>query len=174
VNEIDRATVLDLLSESSSALEDAVKGVTEERAAGRPPAGGWTIAEITEHVAIAEEQMLFALTQRYREVPDPISEPEREKRILSFMSDRTEKATSPEPSRPTGRFGSLVAALGHFRRCRARTVEYIEQTPDDLRRRTVKHPLAGVISAYEYSLILASHPSRHAAQVRELRAAMGF
>lgn len=169
MNQIDRSTVLELLSESSSALEDAVKGVTEEQAARRPDGGGWTIAEITEHVAIAEEQMQFMLTQRYREVPEPINDPEREKRILSFMADRTQKAVSPEPSRPTGRFGSLVAALAHFRQCRARTVEYLGQTQDDLRRRTVKHPLAGVVSAYEYSLILASHPSRHAEQIQDLR-----
>lgn len=174
MNQVERVALLDLSSKSSSALEESLKGVTEEHAAGHPAGEGWTIGEITEHVAVAEEQMFFALTERYREVPEPINDPEREQRILSFMADRTQKATSPEPSRPTGRFSSLIAALSHFRQCRARSVAYLERTQDDLRRRTVKHPLAGVVSAYEYALILASHPSRHAAQIRELRAAMGF
>jgi len=37
-----------------------------------------------------------------------------------------------------------------------------------LRRRSVKHPLAGIVSGYEYALILARHPERHGEQIKEL------
>ena len=162
------------MSESSKALEDAVQGITEEHAAGRPTSGGWSIAQIVEHVGVSEEQMFFALTERFRPVPNPIHDAERENRLRDLILDRGEKMISPEVSRPAGRFPTLAAALSHFRQCRARTVQYVEHCKDDQRRRSVKHPLAGVVSGYEYLLILASHPSRHAGQIRELRATMGI
>jgi DinB superfamily len=174
MNEVDRAVLTRLLNESSRALEEAVAGVPEAQAVRRSPQGGWSVAEIVEHVAVAEEQMFFALTERFRELPEPAGDPEREKRILAMTLDRAQKMTSPEVSRPAGRFESLGAGLGHFRRCRARTLAYAERTSDNLRRRSVKHPLAGVVSGYEYLLILAGHPARHAAQIRELRATLGF
>jgi uncharacterized damage-inducible protein DinB len=174
MNEVDRATLTRLLSESSRALEGAVVGVSESQAALHSPQGGWSVAEIVEHVAVAEEQMFSALTGRFRELAEPGQDEKREKQILSTTLDRAQKRISPEVSRPAGRFATLGVGLAHFRRSRARTLEFVEQTSDDLRCRTVKHPLAGVVSGYEYLLILASHPARHAGQIRELRAALGF
>lgn len=170
----ERATILGLLDESSKAMENAVAGVNEERAKQRPADGGWTIAEVVEHVALAEEQMFFALTERFRPIPAAPPDKEKEKRIRDAILNRNEKMLSPEITRPTGRFESLTAALSHFRACRARTIHYVEQCRDDQRCRSVKHPLAGVVSGYEYLLILASHPARHTAQIRELRVTMSF
>ena len=144
-------------------------GIEPAEAARRPKDGGWTIAEIVEHVAVAEEQMYTALTTRYREFPEATHNPEKERAITQSALDRSRKFNSPEVSRPAGRFDSLATGLAHFRACRARTVAFVEQCQDDLRRRTVKHPLAGVVTGYEYLLILALHPARHAAQIREQR-----
>lgn len=167
MNESDRARVLELLRRSSSELQESVLGIEPAEAARRPADGGWTIAEIVEHVAVAEEQMYTALTTRYREMPEANHNTEKEQTILRAALDRSRKVISPEVSKPTGRFGTLAAGLAHFRDCRARTVAYVEQCRDDLRRRTVKHPIAGVVTDYEYLTILALHPSRHAEQIRE-------
>ncbi len=169
MTESDRARLLALLDESSKALGESVAGVSEAQAGRRPDDGGWTIAEIVEHVAISEERMFVGVTRGFRELPEAVHDAEKEKRIHDGAVDRTQKFTAPEVSRPTGRFGLLAEALAHFRACRARTVGYIEQCRDDQRRRSVKHPLAGVVTGYEYLLILARHPARHAAQIRELR-----
>lgn len=174
MDETERTTLIRFLGESSGALQDAVRGVPEADAARHRPQGGWSVAEIVEHVAIAEELMLRALTERGRERPEASRDPARERAIVEAIVDRTRKSISPEVARPTGRFSSLAAAFAHFRQCRARTLEYVEQSQDDLDRRTVQHPLAGLVSGYEYLLILSRHPSRHAAQIRELRAALGF
>ncbi len=169
----ERVTVLGLIDQSSKKMEDAVAGITEERARQRPADGGWTIAEIVEHVAIAEEQMFFALTDRFRPIPEAQHDEQKEKRVRDAILNRSEKMTSPEMTRPTGRFESLTAALSHFRACRARTIHYVEQCGDNQRCRSVKHPLVGIVTGYEYLLILASHPARHAAQIRELRSEIG-
>ncbi len=171
MDETDRSTLLKLMTDGTQALGAAVGGVSDAQASARPDSGGWTIAEVLEHVATSEEQMFTVLTQRFREALQAAPDPAREKLILETTLDRARKMTAPEVSRPSGRFATLTAALEHFRACRARSTQYVRETHDDLRHRTVKHPLAGVVSAYEYVLILANHPARHAAQIRELRAA---
>jgi uncharacterized damage-inducible protein DinB len=155
-------------------MEDAVHGVSAADAVRKPADGGWSITEIVEHVAVAEEQMFFALTGRFRPIPEAPPDEQKEMRIRAAALDRSQKRISPEMSRPSGRFASLADALAHFRACRARTIHYVEQTPDNPRARSVKHPLAGVVTGYEYLLILANHPARHAAQIREARSTLGF
>jgi hypothetical protein len=174
MNETERATILRLLSESSAALEGAVSGVSADDAARRPPDGGWSVAEIVEHVAIGEEQMFFALTERFRPIPAALPDEQKEMKLQNATLDRNQKMISPEPTRPSGRFSSLAEALAHFRACRARTIHYVEQGRDNLRNRSVKHPLAGIVTGYEYLLILSNHPARHAAQIRDVRAALGL
>jgi uncharacterized damage-inducible protein DinB len=174
MDQADRSTILTLLSESSNDLEDAVAGVSKDDAARQPADGAWSITEIVEHVAIGEEQMFFALTERFRPIPLAPPDELKENQIRNVILNRNQKMVSPEATRPTGRFASLTDALSHFRACRARTIQYVEQCKDDQRTRSVKHPLAGVITGYEYMLILASHPCRHAAQIREVRSKLGF
>jgi DinB superfamily len=174
MNPTERATISRMLSESSAALEGAVQGASAADAARKPADGVWSVAEIVEHVATSEEQMFFALTEKFRPIADAPPDEQKEMKIRDAVLNRSQKMTSPEVSRPAGRFISLAEALGHFRACRARTIHYVEQTRDNLRSRSVKHPLAGVLTGYEYLLILASHPLRHAAQIREVRAELGF
>jgi hypothetical protein len=174
MNQTDRATILKMLSESSAAFEDAVAGVSKDDAARKPADGGWSITEIAEHVAVAEEGMFFMLTERFRPIPEAPPDEQKETQIVNVILNRNEKMQSPGASMPSGKFASLSDALAHFRGCRARTIHYVEQCKDDQRKRSVKHPLAGVVNGYEYLLILANHPSRHAAQIREVRSALGI
>ncbi|MGE5327604.1 MAG: DinB family protein [Deltaproteobacteria bacterium] len=174
VDQTDRATILKMLSESSAAFEDAVAGVSKDDAAHKPADGGWSITEIAEHVSVAEEGMFFMLTERFRPIPEAAPDQQKETRLVNITLNRNQKMESPEVSKPSGKFASLSEALAHFRACRARTIHYVEQSKDDQRKRSVKHPLAGVVTGYEYMLILANHPTRHAAQVREVRSNLGF
>lgn len=174
MNQTDRATILKMLSESSAALEEAVAGVSKDDAARKPPDGGWSITEIAEHVAVAEEGMFFMLTERFRPIPEAPPDEQKEAQLVHVILDRNQKMESPEVSKPSGKFASLAEALAHFRGCRARTIHYVEQCKDDQRKRSVKHPLAGIVNGYEYMLILANHPTRHAAQIREVRSNLGF
>ncbi len=174
MNQTERAALSKILSESSAAFEDAVAGVSKDDAARKAADGGWSVAEIAEHVAVAEEQMFRALTERFRPIPEAPPDVVKETRIINALLNRNEKMSSPEPSKPTGRFGSLADALAHFRGCRAKSIHYVETSNDNLRNRSVKHPLAGILTGYEYLLILANHPARHAAQIRDVRSNLGF
>ncbi len=173
MDQTERATILKMLSESSAAFEDAVAGVSKDDAARKPADGCWSVAEIAEHVAVAEEQMFYVLTERFRPIPEAAPDELKETRLINTILNRNEKMISPGPTLPVGRFASLADALAHFRACRAKTIHYVETTKDNLRNRSVKHPIAGIITGYEYILILANHPTRHAAQIREVRTNLG-
>lgn len=174
MNEADRAAILKMLTESSATFGDAVAGVSKDDAARKPPDGGWSIAEIAEHVAVAEEGMFFMLTERFRPIPEAPRDEQKETQLVNVILNRRRRMESPDASKPSGKFTSLSEALAHFRGCRARTIHYVEQCKDNQRNRSVKHPLAGVVTGYEYMLILANHPTRHAAQIREVRSNLGI
>ena len=93
----------------------------------------------------------------------------REALIVALAANRMRKVPAPEGALPQGRFATLSQAAESFRRSREQTIAYIASCQDDLRRLTTDHPLIGAVSGQEIIILMIAHPSRHAAQVRELR-----
>jgi hypothetical protein len=146
----------------------AVEGVTDEQAGVKPAGGGWSVLEIVEHVAIGEKMLLRLLKTRSVAVEEELSR-ERETRLYERLATRGKKVEAPDFVRPTGRYATLGEAIGAFLDARERTVKWLESCDVDLRRRAVEHPLMGKVSAYEFILIMAAHPARHARQIQEGR-----
>jgi hypothetical protein len=151
----DRDRLLAALNAGRGELLAAVEGMTDEQAAAKPAGGGWSVLEIVEHVAIGEKMLRRLLKTRSVAVEEELS--------------RGRKVESPEFVRPTGRYASLGEAVVAFLDARERTLEWLGKCDFDLRRRKVEHPLAGTVSAYEFILIMAAHPARHARQIQEGR-----
>jgi hypothetical protein len=126
----------------------------------------WSILECAEHTCLAERGMFAALEKRRPtdDAPDIARDAVIEKRAL----DRTRKINSPEHVRPTGRFTSLTEAAQQFRQARERTIAFIENLDEDLRRSTTKHPM-GIVDSYQLVIIMARHPERHALQIEEIK-----
>ncbi len=88
--------------------------------------------------------------------------------MISRVIGRERRVLAPQALEPTGRFGSVEAAMDAFRYARARTLEFVRTCERDLRHEHTTHPVLGLIPGYNCLLLLASHPPRHAAQIREL------
>src|SRR5262249_12715790 len=97
----------------------------------------------------------------------PMVNTARENAIRKRGRDRSNRINAPDVAVPRGRFSSLEDARDHFVSTRSRTIEVVEACRDDLRGRSSSHPLIGEMNCYELLLILASHPHRHAEQIRE-------
>jgi hypothetical protein len=164
----DRDQLLASLNAGRGELLAAVEGMTDEQAAAKPAGGGWSVLENAEHVAIAEKMLLRALKTRSVPVEQELSR-EREAVLYERLAARGRKVEAPEFVRPSGRYATLGEAVEAFLGARERTVEWLGKCDFDLRRRTVEHPLAGQVSAYEFILIMAAHPARHARQIQEGR-----
>jgi hypothetical protein len=164
----DRNQLLASLNAGRGELLGAVEGMTDEQAAVRPPDAGWSPLECVEHVATVETLMLRRLTTQTVAQQEELSR-EREPVLYARIAARGHKVVAPELAHPKGRYTTLGDAVGAFLDARERTVKWLEKCDFDLRRHAVEHPALGPASAYEFVLIMAAHPARHARQIQEGR-----
>lgn len=173
VLDIEKKEMLASLESGRGELLAALRGVTEEQAVRRPGPNRWSVLECVEHVALAED-FLFARILASEAVGSPVVNQRREAKIPKRGLDRSFKIEAPDPARPTGRFPTLAAAVAHFVESRDRTIQYVEACTEDLRARLTTHPLIGTVNCWENLLMIAMHPHRHAAQIREVKMDQAF
>ncbi len=170
MREEERQAILASLEQGSTALHNALQGVTEELAVRVPGPGRWTILQCAEHVAIAEDHLFSMITASKQSETPQINE-QRETLILTFGADRSTRRESPEGAKPTGRFSTLSVAIQYFLSGRERTIQFVNTHKEDLRSRITSHPLMGTLNCHEILLLMAVHPARHAKQMEEIKAA---
>jgi uncharacterized damage-inducible protein DinB len=154
------------LDKGRQELLEALRGVTEEAASFRPGPGRWSVLECVEHVVVVEDY-LFGQIGASSATAVPADDRRREKLIPVRATDRRFRIESPDVSKPTGRFATLEAATERFLAGRQRTIHFVEECGDDLRARLTTHPILGTVNCWETLLLMAAHPRRHAAQIRE-------
>jgi uncharacterized damage-inducible protein DinB len=159
--------ILEKLKSSRDQYLDALAVIPEERAGIRPASGGWSILDCAEHVAVVELGMFRRMTSAFTILA---AEPGRHREALFLARglDRSRKFFAPEPAQPEGRFTALAEAASAFSRQRERTITWAESCGENLRLRSLEHPVFGTINAYECLILMALHPLRHLQQIREL------
>jgi uncharacterized damage-inducible protein DinB len=162
-----------MLATGTQSILDSVAGLSEEQARLRPEPGRWSVLECIEHVILAENRMFELLTKQSADAASP-DDGRREELFVRGSTNRIRKFEAPEFAKPTGRFPSLAAAVEEFRRCRARTEDYLTRCQDPLRSKTTTHPAVGPVSCQELVIIMALHPARHALQICEIRQTLGL
>jgi hypothetical protein len=162
----EKTEMLANLVSGREALLQAMQGLTDDLSTRRPGPGRWSVLECVEHVAIAEEYMLDHAASS-KPADRPMVNTARENAIRKRGTDRSNRIEAPDVALPRGRFSRLEDARDHFVSTRSRTIEFVEGCRDELRGRIARHPLIGEVNCYELLLIMASHPHRHAKQIRE-------
>lgn len=170
MTENERQEILASLKKGSTALLNALNGVTDEQAVHVPGPGRWSILQCAEHVAVAEDH-LFSLITASKRSETPLINEQREVLIATHGPDRTTRRESPKDAKPTGRFSTLSEAVQHFLAGRERTIQFVNENKEDLRSRITTHPLMGTVNCHEVLLLMAVHPARHAKQIEEVKAA---
>ena len=94
--------------------------------------------------------------------------------ILAKVPDRSRKVQAPEFLQPTGRFASREATTKAFEEARAKTMDYVRTTNDDLRDHFGPHPMLGTIDCYQWILLISAHSERHTKQIEEVKADPNF
>jgi hypothetical protein len=167
----EKARLLADLEAGRAALVAALSGVTDNIAARAPSPEKWSILQCVEHLAVVEDNLLSRVAAASPSDAPPI-DPRRETLLTARALDRTRPRQAPEAALPTGRFPTLSAALQHFLEGRDRTIRFVEQCTEDLRRRRTTHPLVGDVTCHEVLLLIAAHPLRHVQQIEEIKAAI--
>jgi hypothetical protein len=154
----------------------ATKGLSEAQWNFKPATNRWSVAEVTEHIAAAEDFLRDMIQNKVMTAPAR-TEPEDVKAldelVLQKVPDRSTKAQAPEPLQPNNRFGSPKASLKHFKESRADTVKFLETTKG-LRDHAADSPFGKKLDAYQWVLFVAAHSERHTKQIEEVKADSNF
>ena len=167
----EKTEIIEILEKSRKEFHDAVTGVSESLAKTRPEADRWSVLDCVEHVATVEDIFLKRLASgEYTEAPP--EDRAKEASLATRIVDRSSRRQAPETALPKGRFASLAEGLEQFDRARERSLQFARERAPELYTLASAHPAFGPLNGVEAMIILASHSSRHAAQIREVRAAL--
>ena len=176
LSQADRDAALKYLEDTRKGVEDATKGLSAAQWNFKTAPDRWSVAEVTEHIAAAEDYLMGMITEKVMKAPARTAAEDTkaiDSMVKQAIPDRSHKVQAPEPLKPTNRFGSPEASLKHFAESRQKTEEFLNKT-DDLRAHAIDSPLGKQLDGYEWVLFVAGHSERHTKQILEVKADPNF
>jgi len=175
VTQAEKDRALQYLESTKKGVLDATKGLSEAQWNFKPAPDRWSVAQVMEHIAAAEDFIRGMVKEKVMTAPagDATRDVKKtDEAVLMMVPDRSHKAQAPEPLVPTNRFGSPEASIKHFVETRAETEEFLKTTTG-LRDHVADSPL-GKLDGYEFILFIAAHSERHTKQINEVKADPNF
>ena len=172
--ELQRAT--DHLQKTSAAFLAATNGLSDAQLNFKAAPNRWSVAEVSEHIASAEDFLMGLITDKVMKAPGR-AQPDDVKAIdtlvLQAIADRSHKLQAPEPLIPVNRFQTTAGSRDHFKASRAKTIAFVKET-EGLRDHAIDSPLGKQLDAYEWVLFISAHSERHTKQIDEVKADASF
>lgn len=167
----DRQRLVAHLELTEAWLVSELDGLSAAQLTFKPSPTTWSIANVVEHLGIAEPQYWKQLEDSLK-LPATAYKPETtDAAILWYGIDRTNRATTGEARVPDGRFKTASDALASFRALRRTMLEKARTSQDDFRGRKL---LEGNMDVYQWFLMISTHAQRHILQIREVKAGRGY
>ncbi len=116
VTQAEKDKALQYLETTKKNIQEATKGLSAAQWNFKPGPERWSVAQVVEHIAAAEDMLRGMTTEKVMVAP---AAPDRDVKqidemVVTMVTDRSHKADAPEPLRPVNRFGSPEEALKHF------------------------------------------------------------
>ena len=167
------------LEETRDAFVAAVSGLSEAQQRFKPSADAWSIADIVEHLALAEQGIVNIVTTRLPEgnapAADKVTGPARFARLDAIVPTREQRRiTAPSPLVPKGTWPTVDAAIAAFVEARGRGIALATSAGPEACRHVFPHRIFGDLDLEEWLYFCGQHSARHAAQVREWQRAPGY
>lgn len=176
LTQADRDKAMKYLESTRQGVVDATKGLSQAQWTFKAAPDKWSVAEVTEHIAAAEDFLRGMIVQKVMVAPArPAGEDVAaiDAMVLQAIPDRSQKKQAPEPLKPSNRFGSPEGSVQHFLDARTTTEDFLTKTPD-LREHAADSPLGKKLDGYEWILFIAAHSERHTKQILEVKADPNF
>ena len=175
VTQAEKERALQYLESTKKNVLEATKDLSEEQWNFKPAPDRWSVAQVMEHIAAAEDFLRDFTKEKV--MLGPAGEPGRDikktdEAVLTMVPDRTHKAQAPEPLVPSNRFGSPEGSVKHFIESRSATEDFLKNAAG-LRDHVTDSPL-GKLDGYEFVLFIAAHSERHTKQINEVKADPNF
>jgi hypothetical protein len=175
VTQAEKDKALQYLESTKKNVLEATRGLSEAQWNFKAAPDRWSVAQVVEHIAAAEDLIRGMLVEKVMVAPAGEAGRDVQKTdeaVLSMVPDRTHKAQAPEPLVPTNRFGSPEASIKHFVESRATTEDFLKTTTG-LRDHVTDSPM-GKLDGYQFVLLIAAHSERHTKQINEVKADPNF
>src|SRR5438445_9001620 len=175
VTQAEKDKALQYLETTKKNVLEATKGLSEAQWNFKPAPDRWSVAQVMEHIAAAEDFIRATLKEKVMMAPAGDAGRDVKKNdeaVMMMVPDRTTKAQAPEPLVPSNRFGSPEGSVKHFVESRAATEDFLKTTTG-LRDHVTDSPL-GKLDGYEFVLFIAAHSERHTKQINEVKADPNF
>lgn len=175
LTQADKDKALQYLETTKTNVLVATKGLSEAQWNFKAAPDRWSVAQVMEHIAAAED--FLRTLDKEKVMMAPAGEAGRDVKktdegVLAMVPDRTNKIQAPEPLVPTNRFGSPEGSVKHFMESRATTEDFLKSTMG-LRDHVMESPM-GKLDGYEFVLLIAAHSERHTKQINEVKADPNF
>ncbi|HVR10349.1 MAG TPA: DinB family protein [Thermoanaerobaculia bacterium] len=170
----DRDAGIESLTRTQQELLQASAGLSAAQWSWKPAPDRWSIAEVTEHLTLAEPALLKMITEIIAS-PTVVADNARipDARVFEFLLDRTVKNKAPEELSPKGQWRSRDDQVNAFLAVRARTIAYLRTTREDLRAHGMASAM-GMTDAFQWFLYISGHTARHIAQIEEVKRAPNY
>lgn len=169
----DREFAIKYMQETRQKLLSEVSGLSQAQLNYKPNAERWSVADIVEHIIVAEETVFGLVNERILKSPavsDVKAEPRvKDQAILMAITNRKTKFQAPERVQPQGRWKTKAELITNFEKVRGRNISYVQSTSDELRSHFADNPVVGMIDAYQWLLFVTAHGERHTLQIMELK-----
>jgi len=175
VTQAEKDRALQYLESTKKGVLEATKGLSEAQWNFKPAPDRWSVAQVMEHIAAAEDFLRTLDKEKVMLAPGGEAGRDVKKTdeaVLAMVPDRTNKVQAPEPLVPTNRFGSPDGSVKHFVESRATTEDFLKNTAG-LRDHVMESPM-GKLDGYEFVLLIAAHSERHTKQINEVKADPNF
>jgi hypothetical protein len=175
VTQAEKDKALQYLESTKKNVLEATKGLSEAQWNFKPGPDRWSVAQVMEHIAAAEDFIRGVVKEKVMMAPAGDAGRDVKKTdegVLAMVPDRTNKVQAPEPLVPTNRFGSPESSIKHFVESRASTEDFLK-TATGLRDHVTDSPM-GKLDGYEFVLLIAAHSERHTKQINEVKADLNF
>jgi DinB superfamily len=166
------------LKSSRKAYLEATNGLSEAQWNFKPAPDRWSVAECAEHIGVTEAFILNLITEQALKGP---AEPEKRAQaqgkdtsMMAMAVDRSAKFKAPESIQPTRRWATSGEITKNVLENRARTIEFVSTTQEDLRDHFMDHPVFKTLDTYQWILLTSAHMRRHTAQILEVKADPNF
>src|SRR5258707_8422430 len=175
VTQAEKDKALQYLESTKKNVLEATKGLSEAQWNFKPAQDRWSVAQVMEHIAAAEDFIRGMVKEKI--MMAPAGEPGRDVKktdeaVLAMVPDRTNKVKGPEPLVPTNRFGSPEASIKHFVDSRATAEDFLKNSTG-LREHVADSPM-GKLDGYEIVLLIAADSERHTKQINAVKGDPNF
>jgi hypothetical protein len=167
----DREHLVAHLEMTQAWLTDEVSHLSPAQLNFRPAPDKWTVAEVVQHLAIAEPNYWKLLQDGLKQPPKKLDKPTNDADVLWYGIDRTHHDKTSPDENPKDQVIDVPQALKTFLAMHARLLEVARSSNEDLRGHAVTE---WGVDAYQCLLEISTHEQRHILQIREIKANPGF